>query len=90
LSNPRVTPWLNDEKSIGNIDIETLDKQCWSYIQYIRNIKTARNYFNKRFAHNLSIFLIGKIFYSKDVASVNTIATALYHYSQPQFRFIKK
>jgi hypothetical protein len=61
------------------IEFETLEKQCWSYLS---NIKTALNYFfYKRFAHYLPIFIIRKnlaehwdlpntgIFYSKDVAS---------------------
>jgi hypothetical protein len=61
------------------IEFETLKKQCWSYL---RNIKTAINYFfYKRFVQNLAKFLLSKnlaehwdlpntgIFYSKDVAS---------------------
>jgi hypothetical protein len=42
----------------GYIEFETLEKQCWSYI---RNIKTAVNYFYTYFTDNLPIFLIGKI-----------------------------
>jgi hypothetical protein len=43
----------------GYIEFETLEKQCWSYL---RNIKTAINYFfYKHFAHNLPIFLLDKI-----------------------------
>jgi hypothetical protein len=60
------------------IEFETLKKQFWSYV---RNIKTAINYFfYKRFAQNLPKFLLRKnlaehwdlptgIFYSKDVAT---------------------
>jgi hypothetical protein len=68
----------------GYIKLEMLERQCWSYL---RNIKTAINYFYKRFKHNLPTVLIGKnlaeqwdlpntgIFFSKDVASVK-------HYSK--------
>jgi hypothetical protein len=61
------------------IEFETLKKQRWSYL---RNIKTAINYFfYKHFAQNPAKFLLSKnlaehwdlpntgIFYSKDVAS---------------------
>jgi hypothetical protein len=61
------------------IEFETLKKQCCSYL---RNIKTAINYFfYKRFAQKLAKLLLSKnlaehwdlpntgIFYSKDVAS---------------------
>jgi hypothetical protein len=64
----------------GNIEFETLENQCWSYL---RNIQTAINYFYKHFAHNLPYTHISHmknlskhldlpntgIFYSKDVAS---------------------
>jgi hypothetical protein len=82
LENPSV-PLLRlaDKKSrIQYIEFETLKKQCWPYL---RNIKTAKNYFFYiRFAQNLAKFLLSKnlaehwdlpntgIFYSKDVASV--------------------
>jgi hypothetical protein len=49
---------LADEKT-GYIEFQTLDKHSWLYL---RNIKTAINYcFYKWCAHNLPIFLIGKI-----------------------------
>jgi hypothetical protein len=67
------------DRNRKEIEFETLEKQCWSYL---RNIKAALNYFfYKRFAHYLPIFIISKnlaehwdlpntgIFYSKDVAS---------------------
>jgi hypothetical protein len=42
----------------GYIEFEMLEKQWWSYL---RNIKTAINYFfYKRYTHNLSLFLTGK------------------------------
>jgi hypothetical protein len=68
LANPSVPLRVVDEKS-RIIEFETLEKQCWSYL---RNIKTAINYFYKHFAHNLHLEMsnIG-IFYSKDVASVD-------------------
>jgi hypothetical protein len=43
----------------GYSECETLEKWCWSYL---RNIKAAINYFYKNFPHNLTIFLIGKMF----------------------------
>jgi hypothetical protein len=43
----------------GYIELELLENHFWSYL---RNIKTAINYFfYKCFAHNLPIFLVGKI-----------------------------
>jgi hypothetical protein len=61
-------------RNLGYIEVETIEKQCWSYL---RNIKPARTISYECFAHYLPIFLIRKIwdvpntgiFYSKDVAS---------------------
>jgi hypothetical protein len=74
------------------IEFETLKKQCWSYL---RNIKTAINYFfYKRFAQNLAKFLLSKnlaerwdlpntgIFYSKDVASLSEGEVLNHFYAQ--------
>jgi hypothetical protein len=42
----------------GNIEFETLEKQCWSYL---RDIKIAISYFfYKRFAHNLPTYISQK------------------------------
>jgi hypothetical protein len=84
----------------GYIEFDTLEKQCWSYL---RNIKTAINYFfYKRFAHNLPIFLKGKnlaehwelpnteIFYSKDVASGTGIVGKSYYGTLPEPSLYKK
>jgi hypothetical protein len=59
LANPSVPLRLADEKSrIQYFKFETLEKQWWSYL---RKIKVAKTIFHKRFAHNLTIFIIGKI-----------------------------
>jgi hypothetical protein len=45
----------------GYIEFETLEKTVLALITSAENIKTAINYFYNCFAHNLSIFLTGKL-----------------------------
>jgi hypothetical protein len=59
LANPSFPRRLSDLEIMDINWVWNLEKQCWSYL---RNIKTAINYFfYERFALNQPIFLIGKI-----------------------------